>query len=423
MKKTIAILLAAALLLALSPPVRAGYITDGGQLRGSDYTDIPALADALNAVFAGDPAMYADIRCTLPARAPIGSRSVPVGVTYYVKSPGGAVYSGSSCYIYANAVYAALFGDVPYHGDPGTWENSRRVGGNLESASYETFSGLGVRCGALLRTTSNRDGSYNGSAGHSVIVLKYDESAVTYLEGNADGAGLIRVTAQTWGAFNSGLLSGRGRKISFIVQPTDEHYASLSGENRAPRELVGRLAAVRSYNGGFPDVPETSWFRPGAELCYELGLAEGRGADRFAPNDTVNAAEAVTFCAKFLSLYYGDGHDFAAADGAWYAEYYAYCARRGIETELGPFDLMTRGQFMVLVSQTLPAEARGVLVPDAGFSDVSPGGPYTSAVLAMGRCGIVAGSGGLFSPDRGLTRAEAAAILAAMADRSLRRTG
>lgn len=424
MKRLITALLAAALFLTPALPAHAAssYIRDASRLRGADYTNIPALASALDTVFSGAPKMYADIRCTTLAPAPIGSRNVPLGRTYYVKSPSGSVYSGTSCYIYANAVYATLFGDVPYHGEPGSWVDSRRVGGNIASASYDTFASLGVRCGALMRTTSNSDGSYNGNTGHSMIVLTYDRSGITYLEGNGDGNGLIQVTTRSWDTFNSSTVSGRGYKISFIVQPTQSYYDSLlTGDKKKPSQLVGYLSRTKT-GGGFADVPTNTWFASGVTLCRELGLAEGRSGTVFDPNGTVTVSEAVAFCARFLSLYYADGYGFTPTDGAWYSGYYQYCALWGIDTSFAkPFDVITRGDFILLMSKALPKEAREDAVPDAGFTDVPQNARYASAVRELARAGIVAGSGGgLLQPAQGLTRAEAATFLARMADRSLR---
>lgn len=426
MKKRITALLTAAFLFVLALPASAAssYIRDPSKLRGGDYTDLPALASALDTVFSGAPKMYADIRCTTPASAPIGSRSVPLGKTYYVKSPSGTVYSGTSCYIYANAVYATLFGDVPYHGDPGSWAHSRRAAGNLAAASYESFSSVGVRCGALIRTTSNSDGSYNGNSGHSVIVLTYDRSGITYLEGNGDGNGLIQVTERSWDTFNATTLSGRGYKISFIVQPTESYYASLAaGTAQKPSQLVGYFSRARS-GVRFTDVPRSAWFSPGVTLCWELGLAEGRGSSVFDPNGTVTVSEAVAFCARFLSLYYADGYDFTPVGGEWYAGYYEYCRLWGIDTRFAkPFDVITRGEFILLMSKALPKEAREDLISNVSFTDVSPGARYAEAVRELSRSGIVSGSGGgLLMPEKGLTRAEAATFLSRMADKSLRLT-
>jgi hypothetical protein len=59
-----------------------------------------------------------------------------------------------------------------------------------------------------------------------MIILAYDLETITYLEGNGDGNGLIRVAIRTWSDFNLRQLSGRGRYIAHMVQPTEEFYQS-----------------------------------------------------------------------------------------------------------------------------------------------------------------------------------------------------
>ncbi len=412
-KKLLALALALGLSVTMAATAQAGsrYTTSGGALRGGDFTDDALLAARLDAVFAGMPELYEDIRCTTRAAAPIGSRNVPLGKTYYVKGANGQVYSGTSCYIYANAVYATLFGDVPYHGEDAGWKNSYTAARNLSAASYSEFQRLGIGFGALARTTSNADGSYNGNAGHSLIVLKYDAGGITYLEGNGDGKGLIRVTERDWDTFNSTSVSGRGYKISFIVQP------KTAAQGRTPA-YVGRIGKIRSYGGHFQDVRPGDWFYTAVAGAYETGFVDGRSPVLYEPEGNVTAAEAVTLCARFLSLYYDDRWDFGSS-GAWYEGYYDYLRRWGIDTSFaGPEEIVTRGDFARLMARALPQEARG---GDIGtvFPDVPA--KYLSAVTALTRCGVITGSdGGLFLPYDPLTRAEAAAFLGRMADKSLR---
>lgn len=421
MKKRIFKLALAALMLltAVFPALGGGGAAAAGTAKSSDFTSIPALAERLDRVLAGDVSLYGDIHCTALVPAPLNTRAVPLGRTYYVKSAAGNVYSGSSCYIYANAVYATLFGDVPFHGYDAGWLNSRRVAGDLAEAAFESFSRLGVGFGALLRTTANADGSYNGGAGHSLIVLAYDRQGITYLEGNGDGKGLVRVAEKSWDSFNKTQLSGKGRRISFIVQPTQAYLAALASGGDGVREPVGYFTQKRLYRGRFMDVSAGAWYAAGVREAYELGLLEGQSADRFGPYGTVTVAEAVTVCARFLSGYYADGWDFTAR-GAWYEPYYAYCRRWGIDVDLGsPDSPISRGEFARLMSRALPEEALTAGTAPA-FGDVPPGSRYASAVNRLAASGVILGENGAFKPNITLQRAEMAQILARMADRSLR---
>ena len=74
-KRTAALLLTFVLLATAvwgyAPAVSAGeQILDAEEASGSDYTDRPALAAALDAVFAGDIDLFKNYKCTTEKEAP-----------------------------------------------------------------------------------------------------------------------------------------------------------------------------------------------------------------------------------------------------------------------------------------------------------------------------------------------------------------
>lgn len=187
------------------------FINSHTQVRGSQFSE--AYADKLDAIFQGKVALFTNTS----EKFPLGS-SLNNNKEYRVAGSVG----GYQCYIYAQAVYYYLFGDIPFRGDGyGAMTHSQKVLSNQVLASYEIFRDAGVGFGAYVRTTTNTDGSFNGGSGHSFIILSYDREGVTYLEANADGYGLVRITVRTWEEFNSNQLGGRGRRISSVVQCTD----------------------------------------------------------------------------------------------------------------------------------------------------------------------------------------------------------
>ncbi len=202
------------------------FIKNPASANGANYTTSSSLATALNNIFYGDVDIYTNSACTSEVSLPIGT-SMNNSTQFYVKSKTtGNNCSGWQCYIYANAVYNKLFNEWVGHGN--SFAHSVRViGGGSNTASYSLFNNAGVKCGAYIRTTNKSDGTYNGSAGHSMIVLSYNSSGITYLEGNGDGNGLVRITTRTWAEFNSSQLSGKSRYISHVVQPTNDYYNSL----------------------------------------------------------------------------------------------------------------------------------------------------------------------------------------------------
>ena len=227
-KRLLAGVLALATLACLIFPVWGSaalpeFILKPSELEGKDYTDSVRLAALLDQVFSGQVGVFTDSACTKSYSLPVGC-DMNNNTQYYVKSQTtGSKISGWQCYIYANAVYNTLFREWVGHAK--SFSHSRVVfsgGGNR--FSYQMLKDAGVRCGAYLRTTNNSSGAYNGNVGHSLIILSYDKTSITYLEGNADGYGLVRVTKRTWDNFNASQLSGRNRYISHLVQPRDEFY-------------------------------------------------------------------------------------------------------------------------------------------------------------------------------------------------------
>ena len=227
-QKLVGIGLALALLVSILYPAlpeaaAAEFILEPALLQGSDYTDSDQLAKALDDVFAGDIDIYSDGAYTTEVSMPVGL-SMNNSTQYYVKSQiSGNGVSGWQCYIYGNAVYNKLFREWVGHAN-GFAHSQVVISGGVSDLTYEQMAQAGVRCGAYLRTTENSDGSYNGNVGHSMIILAYDQETITYLEGNGDGNGLIRVAIRPWSDFNSRQLSGRGRYIAHMVQPTEEFY-------------------------------------------------------------------------------------------------------------------------------------------------------------------------------------------------------
>lgn len=196
---------------------------------GIYYTASEALTQQMNAVFAGEINLAADANRTPVDISLAVSSSLDVYTTYYAYCS-RAQYSGMQCYIYAQAAYAALFDELPYHGyDSFGYVYSTQVMGHAPTADYTLFTASKVMPGAYLRTTGNADGSYNGSNGHSLIVLGYNEESITILEGNADNRGLIHIITYTWEKFNESLLTRPGRVISHVVQPREENYIADYG--------------------------------------------------------------------------------------------------------------------------------------------------------------------------------------------------
>lgn len=202
-------------------------ITSASAAKGSNYTSNAALAAKLDRVFKGACGLYWNSGCTSAATLPLGSKYANRNNRFYVKSAtSGSVIYGWQCYIYANGVYNYLYKEWVGH-DMGFAHSVTVIGGGAAKLSYANFKNAGVKTGAYMRTTPNASGKYSSSGGHSMIILSYNASKITVLEGNADGYGLVRITSFTWSEFNQSQLYGKGRYLCHVVQPKNAYYNAL----------------------------------------------------------------------------------------------------------------------------------------------------------------------------------------------------
>lgn len=207
-------------------------IKEASKMNASDYTSSSELAKKLTEVFEGNIGLYSSTKFTKPVKAPLGCSKMTGRNQFFIKANStGAVNSGWQCYIYANAVYNTLYNE--YVGRGGSLRNSTVVISGGSTFSYRQFAKAGVKCGAYVRTTANKNGSYHSSKAHSFVILGYDEESVTYIEGNGDGRGLVRAVKCSWTELNKSQTTGRGRYICHVVQPTDKYFNSLYGTKQA----------------------------------------------------------------------------------------------------------------------------------------------------------------------------------------------
>lgn len=241
----------------------ASCIEDAQEIDGSAYSS--AYAKKLNKIFRGEVALFSNSK----VKYALGD-SMKTSASYRIAD----TITGSQCYIYSQAVYYYLFGDVIYHGEGYKyWSDSKMVLSNKKTVSYDMFTKAKVGFGAYIRTTPNSNGSYNGGNGHSMILLSYDPEKITYLEGNADGRGLIRITQQTWSEFNSSNLTSRGRRICHIVQCKSamcEHAAySELGSCKKCGEVFDFAATFDSKTAGLYAITAAGGVSVRGKMPYE----------------------------------------------------------------------------------------------------------------------------------------------------------
>ena len=190
---------------------------------------------------------------------------------------------------------------------------------------------------------------------------------------------------------------------------------------------MSNFQGVRLYSDGqFTDVGPEDWYSADVAAVYELGLMGGESDGYFNAAGPVTVVQAIIMAARLHSVYSTGSCEFDTT-GSWYEPYVNYARECGIIT--GEPDLSaaaTRAQFADILSRALPAEELEQTneVAENAIPDVKTGGDYAESIYMLYRAGIVSGSGarGAFSPANSISRAEAAAILARMTDKSRRRS-
>lgn len=181
--------------------------------------------------------------------------------------------------------------------------------------------------------------------------------------------------------------------------------------------------------GPFLDVSPDAWYADTVAKAYELGLMKGTSETSFSPLQGITLAEAVTLAARLRSESAGDGADFNAGEGeAWYAPFASYAQENGlIDGELDYSAAATRGDLARILAKALPTQSLEPLCEPPVFADLEgdpDGENLAREIEPLCRAGILSGETTdgkqYFHPQRPISRAEAAALMARLADPSLR---
>jgi S1-C subfamily serine protease len=161
---------------------------------------------------------------------------------------------------------------------------------------------------------------------------------------------------------------------------------------------VTAAAIPANAAGGFTDVQPEDWHYEYVALCAERGLINGRGDGTFDPDALLTRGEAERLAAAIG----GDDVDGSGAAAG------------------GGDELATRAYFAELIHRA--AGNTEAINAVRVIRDAAEGESWTEAVYALYRAGILTGGDryGSFFPHDTITRAEAAAVMARVAEPELR---
>lgn len=189
---------------------------------------------------------------------------------------------------------------------------------------------------------------------------------------------------------------------------------------------MSHFQTVNAYSDGmFSDVAPEDWYSADVRAAYELGLMGGESDSYFNAAGQITVAQAIIMASRLHCIYHTGSRSFPASD-PWYDTYISYGKQHGIVTgEPDIFAPATRAQLADLLARALPAaELEPINQVDANaIPDVKAGDSCADNIYMLYRAGVLTGNGArrAFYPRSSVSRAEAAVIIARMADKALRK--
>ena len=183
----------------------------------------------------------------------------------------------------------------------------------------------------------------------------------------------------------------------------------------APEEA---FPAVNTYPG-FADVAGSAWYAATVQTCYEVGLMTGTGTG-FAPDQVLTVGEVAAIAARMNEAITGEGIPMATPKPGetlpWYFSYVTYLEKLGINVP-DPEKQATRLELLTLMGGVIPEDMLSPINSITTLPDTED-----ATVLRFYNAGILTGvdGWGTFAPDKSLTRAETAALVARVARPELR---
>ena len=217
--------------------------------------------------------------------------------------------------------------------------------------------------------------------------------ATTYVTGVF--AGTSTISAEVWNA--SGSIVGN-------VQPV-----TITGTNPLP----------------FIDVRTSDWFYSDIANAYNMGLINGKTANKFMPNDNMTYAEAIKLAACMHQYYYNGKVTLANGYPNWYSTYVEYAKNNQIPCAYTNLNAnITRSDYVHIFYHALPASTYTSVNSIKAVPDMTASASNYDEVLTFYNAGILSGSDnyGNFNPNSAIKRCEVATIISRMMDAKNRKT-
>ena len=187
--------------------------------------------------------------------------------------------------------------------------------------------------------------------------------------------------------------------------------------------ILGILAAMSPVfaadNADFSDVTVNKWYFVYVRACARAGLIKGVEAGRYAPEDPVTTEQLVTLVGR--ACFPDEAQAETTESDTWSSAYLRVAEELGVLENVDVSNLTApiRRCDMAMILSNVSERVLGNTLEVKQFMELLPAG-YDTGVYAeaIGKCyqaGLLNGYDGYFHGDEGVTRAQAAKIIALLA--------
>ncbi len=188
-------------------------------------------------------------------------------------------------------------------------------------------------------------------------------------------------------------------------------------QEKGERELKQAVSSIQAAPQSFPDVP--GWAQESVYYLVHKKVISGMPDGTFSPSKVLSRAEAATIMAKILELEVSEGEKptFTDSQDHWATPYIAAVEKAGVikgegNGKFNPNGQMTRAAMATMLVQAYQLEKKVHEELPTLFPDVKDhwGEKFINILVGMGISSGV--DGRRWQPDRSITRAEAAQLVA-----------
>lgn len=220
------------------------------------------------------------------------------------------------------------------------------------------------------------------------------------------------------------------RRQGIDLQPTVSIEPGVT-----PRDIAGsNKLTTCPIDGAKPENLFTDiighWANAHIKYVVSNGLMSGTSTTTFSPNTAMSRASLVTVLYKMKNMPNAGSHPFTdVASSAWYRDAVAWAYNTGLasgtsSTTFSPNTNITRESVACILYKYAQKNGYNVAYSTTSLDSFSDKGSVSSyAVTAMRWAvsrGVMSGSGGKLNPKANMTRAEAAAVLRNMLEKTAR---